>query len=121
MDTRVTVHELLAGYRAGRLSRRDLLIQSAALGVTATALGQLLAREAAAAPLAQEEPVVGGTLREGYDLDFSKLDPVGTNWYDPAFHALYDSLLIDAPDGTCSRTSPSPGRFPRTARPSRLS
>jgi peptide/nickel transport system substrate-binding protein len=100
VDTRVTVHELLAGYRAGRLSRRDLLIRSAALGVTATALGQLLAREATAAPLAQDEPVVGGTLREGYDLDFSKLDPVNTDWYDPPFHALYDSLMIDAPDGT---------------------
>jgi peptide/nickel transport system substrate-binding protein len=100
VDTRVTVHELLAGYRAGRLSRRDLLIKSAALGITATALGQLLAREAVAAPLAQEEPVVGGTLREGYDLDFSKLDSVNTDWYDPAFHALYDSLMIDAPDGT---------------------
>jgi peptide/nickel transport system substrate-binding protein len=100
VNTRVTVHELLAGYRAGRLSRRDLLSQSAALGVTATALGQLLAREVAAAPLAQEEPVAGGTLREGYDLDFSKLDPVATTWYDPGFHALYDSLLIDAPDGS---------------------
>src|SRR5215212_12030959 len=100
VDTRVTVHELLAGYRAGRLSRRDLLIRSAALGITATALGQLLAREAAAVPRAQGEPVVGGTLREGYDLDFSKLDPVATTWYDPAFHALYDSLLIDAPDGS---------------------
>src|SRR5215210_3823926 len=100
VDTRVTAHELLAGYRAGCLSRRDLLIRSAALGVTATALGQLLAREATAAPLTQDEPVAGGTLREGYDLDFSKLDPVSTNWYDPAFHALYDSLMIDAPDGT---------------------
>src|SRR5215217_1388547 len=93
------MHELLAGYRAGRLSRRDLLIKSAALGITATALGQLLAREATAAPMAQDEPVAGGTLREGYDLDFSKLDPVSTDWYDPAFHALYDSLLIDSPDG----------------------
>jgi peptide/nickel transport system substrate-binding protein len=100
VDTRVTVHELLAGYRAGRLSRRDLLIRSAALGISATALGQLLAREATAVPLAQDEPVPGGTLREGYDLDFSKLDPVNTDWYDPAFHALYDSLMIDAPDGT---------------------
>jgi peptide/nickel transport system substrate-binding protein len=100
VDTRVTVHELLAGYRAGRLSRRDLLIRSAALGITASALGQLLARETTAAPLTQEEPVSGGTLREGYDLDFSKLDPVNTDWYDPPFHALYDSLMIDAPDGT---------------------
>ncbi|MBW3632395.1 MAG: hypothetical protein KY456_05125, partial [Chloroflexi bacterium] len=100
MDTRVTILQLLEGYRAGRLTRRDLLIRAAALGVTATALGQLLAREAAAAPSLQVEPVVGGTLREGYDLDFSRLDPVATNWYDPAFHALYDSLLIDAPNGT---------------------
>jgi peptide/nickel transport system substrate-binding protein len=94
------VQSLLEGYRARQLSRRDLLIRAAALGVTAGALGEALAREVAAMPAAQEEPVVGGTLREGYDLDFSKLDPVSTNWYDPAFHALYDSLLIDAPDGT---------------------
>ena len=53
-----------------------------------------------AAPLAQEELVVGGTLREGYDLDFSELDPVNTDWYDPAFATLYDSLMIDEPDGT---------------------
>jgi peptide/nickel transport system substrate-binding protein len=100
VDSRVTIRHLLDGYRAGRLSRRDLLIQAAALGISATALGQLLARESAAAtPALQEEPVPGGTLREGYDLDFSKLDPVNTPWYDPAFHALYDSLLIDSPDG----------------------
>jgi peptide/nickel transport system substrate-binding protein len=99
VENRVTILQLLDGYRAGRLSRRDLLIRAASLGVSATALGQLLAREVAAAPMAQEEPVAGGTLREGYDLDFSKLDPVATNWYDPAFHALYDSLLIDSPDG----------------------
>jgi peptide/nickel transport system substrate-binding protein len=90
----------LEGYRDGGLSRRDLLVRAAALGVSATTLGHVLAREAAAAPLAQDEPVVGGTLREGYDLDFSRLDPVATTWYDPAFHALYESLIIDAPDGT---------------------
>jgi peptide/nickel transport system substrate-binding protein len=100
VEHRDTFLTLLEGYRKGALSRRDLLVRSAALGIGATALGHILAREAAAAPLAQDEPVVGGTLREGYDLDFSKLDPVNTNWYDPAFHALYDSLLIDAPDGT---------------------
>ncbi len=100
MDNRETFLTLLEGYRDGALSRRDLLVRAAALGMSATTLGHLLAREAAAAPAAQDEPVVGGTLREGYDLDFSKLDPVNTNWYDPAFHALYDSLLIDAPDGS---------------------
>src|SRR3954451_19094041 len=91
---------LLEAYRARKLSRRDLMVRAAALGVTASALGNLLARDAAAAPARQDEPKTGGTLREGYDLDFSKLDPVSTNWYDPAFYALYESLLIDAPDGT---------------------
>ena len=100
MGNRDTFLTLLEGYRDGAVSRRDLLVRAAALGVSATTLGHLLAREAAAAPAVQDEPVVGGTLREGYDLDFSKLDPVNTNWYDPAFHALYDSLLIDAPDGS---------------------
>jgi peptide/nickel transport system substrate-binding protein len=100
VNSRDSLHALLGDYRARRLNRRGLLLRAAALGISATALGELLARDAAAAPAAQEEPVVGGTLREGYDLDFSRLDPVSTNWYDPAFHALYDSLLIDAPDGT---------------------
>jgi peptide/nickel transport system substrate-binding protein len=99
VETRETFLTLLDEYRAGRLTRRELLVRAAALGVGASALGQLLAREAPIVAAAQEEPVVGGTLREGYDLDFSKLDPVNTTWYDPAFHALYDSLLIDAPDG----------------------
>ncbi len=91
---------LLEDYRARKLSRRGLLAGAAALGLSASALNQALVREAAAMPSLQEEPVSGGTLREGYDLDFSLLDPVATNWYDPVFHALYDSLLIDAPDGT---------------------
>jgi peptide/nickel transport system substrate-binding protein len=94
------LNELVAGYRARRLSRRDVLVGAAALGISATVLGDALAREVAAAPAVQDEPRSGGTLREGYDLDFSRLDPVATNWYDPAFHALYDSLMIDAPDGT---------------------
>ena len=100
MTTRAMLEALFSEYRARRLSRRDLMIRAAATGLTASALGELLARETAAMPAAQATPVPGGTLREGYDLDFSRLDPVATNWYDPAFHALYDSLLIDAPDGT---------------------
>jgi len=100
VSSRETLFELLEAHRARKLSRRDLMVRAAALGVTASALGNLLARDAAAAPARQDEPKTGGTLREGYDLDFSKLDPVSTNWYDPAFYALYESLLIDAPDGT---------------------
>ena len=101
MASRDTLPGLLEEYRAHGLNRRELLVRAAALGVSASVLGELVAREVAvAAPALQDEPVVGGTLREGYDLDFSKLDPIATDWYDPAFHALSESLLIDAPDGT---------------------
>ena len=92
--------DLLDQYRGRQLSRRGLLTAGAALGVSAGALSSLLAAEAAAAAaVRQDEPRSGGTLREGYDLDFSRLDPVATNWYDPAFFALFESLLIDSPEG----------------------
>jgi peptide/nickel transport system substrate-binding protein len=98
-DRSGSLEDLLAAHRERRLSRRGLMAGAAALGVSASALGPMLAREAAAAPLRQEEPTAGGTLREGYDLDFSRLDPVATTWYDPAFYALFESLLIDNPEG----------------------
>ncbi|MGI9658209.1 MAG: ABC transporter substrate-binding protein, partial [Gaiellaceae bacterium] len=48
---------------------------------------------------AGEEPVVGGELIEGYDLDFSRMDPINGSWYDPAWFALYESLLTNNPAG----------------------
>jgi peptide/nickel transport system substrate-binding protein len=48
---------------------------------------------------AQDQPKTGGTLREGYDLDFSRMDPINTNWYDPGFYALYEHLITLDPDG----------------------
>jgi peptide/nickel transport system substrate-binding protein len=103
VDRRIAVETLLAGYRAKRLSRRALLRSAAALGLAAPAMNALLAREAsavaAAAPALQAEPKTGGTLREGYDLDFSRLDPINTTWYDPAFYALFESLIIESPKG----------------------
>lgn len=100
MSETTTVKHLLERYQEKAISRRQLLARATALGVSASVLNQTLVRDAAARPAAQDAPTPGGTLREGYDLDFSKLDPVSTSWYDPAFHSLYDSLLIDAPDGT---------------------
>jgi len=95
--------DLLRDYRQRRLSRRELMRRAAGIGVSVPVLAALMAREsavvAAAAPAGQDQPKTGGTLREGYDLDFSRLDPVATNWYDPAFFALYESLLIDSPKG----------------------
>lgn len=78
------------------------MVQAAALGVSASAVGAVLARNApsaAAAVARQDAPTPGGMLREGYDLDFSRLDPVSTNWFDPAFYALFESVIIDNPEG----------------------
>ncbi|MCC7023854.1 MAG: hypothetical protein IT338_13615, partial [Thermomicrobiales bacterium] len=70
MKHRDALDDLLQAHRERRLTRRGLLLRVAALGLTATALGDLLAREAAAAPARQDAtPTPGGTLREGYDLD----------------------------------------------------
>jgi len=92
---------LLEEYRARRIDRRGLMLRAAALGIGATALAPALAREKAVASAAalQDTPTPGGNLREGYDLDFSKMDPVSTNWYDPAFWALFECLNIDSPEG----------------------
>jgi peptide/nickel transport system substrate-binding protein len=54
--------------------------------------------EEPAAPAA-DEPVVGGELIEGYDLDFSRMDPINGSWYDPGFFALYEALVTNNPAG----------------------
>ena len=53
---------------------------------------------AAAAP-EPTGPTQGGTLREGYNRDVSKHDPLTTNWYDPAFFAIYEAILSNDPSG----------------------
>lgn len=75
--------------------------RAAGLGISASALAGILAgaRPSNAAAALQDEPVAGGTLREGYDLDFSRMDPVGTSWYDPAFSALYENVITNDPEG----------------------
>ncbi len=104
VDRNDVLNRLLNDYQARRLSRRDLMQQAAAIGVSASSVATLLAAAprvgaAPASRAAVQEAKTGGILREGYDLDFSRMDPVATNWYDPAFFALYESLLIDSPEG----------------------
>lgn len=53
----------------------------------------------AATTLAPSGPVTGGTLREGYNRDISSHDPLTTNWYDPAFFAIYEAILTNDPSG----------------------
>ena len=54
---------------------------------------------AAGATAAAGEPKVGGTLREGYNRDVSKHDPITTNWYDPAFGAIYETIVTNGLEG----------------------
>jgi peptide/nickel transport system substrate-binding protein len=97
VEQRDALENLLRDYRAARLSRRDVLKRATALGVSAPFVSALLMKSAPA--MAQDQPKTGGTLREGYDLDFSRMDPINTNWYDPGFYALYEHVITLDPDG----------------------
>lgn len=99
MDRQTSLDDLLRDYRARRLTRRAFMLRATAIGLSTSAVASLLAdTTASAAPAARQEGEPGGTLREGYDLDFSRMDPINTNWYDPGFFALYDALITTDPD-----------------------
>src|SRR5216684_1099111 len=93
------VQGLVAQYMDGGLSRRQFVKGALALGLGMTTIGALLAACNSTTGGGSTTPKTGGTLKEGYDLDFSRLDPINTNWYDPAFYAVYESLLTNDPQG----------------------
>ena len=97
IETNNQLDQLISKYRDGDLNRRQFMKRAAALGVTASAAGSMLAVGATSHAAGHVQK--GGTLREGYDLDFSKHDPITTNWYDPAFFAIYEAILTNDPDG----------------------
>jgi peptide/nickel transport system substrate-binding protein len=96
-----SVDRLVDAYREGAISRRQFVKRGAALGLTMSAISGLLAEAAGAVGGRVERSAAkqGGTLREGYDLDFSRMDPIATTWYDPGFYALYDSIVDKNPKG----------------------
>src|SRR5687768_9110158 len=103
MSEHDSVQRLIDGYRSAGLSRREVMRRAAALGMSVPAIAALLAQ---AAPTAAQDATPaagagtpGGTLREGYDLDFSPLDPIATVWYDPGFYALYEHAITLDPEG----------------------
>lgn len=75
----------------------DAVTATTAAGVGTTAPGATTAAPTTTGPM---QPVVGGTLREGYNRDVSKHDPLTTNWYDPAFFAIYEAILSNDPSGS---------------------
>ena len=89
MASRDSFERLVDDYRHARVSRREVMKRATALGISLPAIAGMLA---VASPVAaQSTPAAGagtpgGTLREGYDLDFSRMDPINTSWYDPGFY-----------------------------------
>ncbi|MDQ6920866.1 MAG: ABC transporter substrate-binding protein, partial [Candidatus Dormibacteraeota bacterium] len=82
------------------MSRRDFVRGGLALGLSMSSIGGLLAACTNQSSSGQATmPKKGGTLREGYDLDFSRLDPINTNWYDPAFYAVYEAVVTNDRQG----------------------
>ena len=90
---------LVGALEQNLISRRQFVARAAALGLSLPAISGILASPGVAARsrrtgrAAASAPRVGGTLREGYDLDFSRMDPINTSWYDPGFFALYEALI----------------------------
>ena len=122
------VAELADQYQASQLDRRAFMKRLGVAGVGVAAAASILAAcgddeeaaptttaapadsgdapatTAAAADEPEPEPDMsgptqGGTLREGYNRDVSKHDPLTTNWYDPAFFAIYEAVLSNDPSG----------------------
>lgn len=94
-----SIKALVGDLAGGNLSRRAFIWRSAALGVSLPAITAVLSAIDGPQALAQDAaPKSGGTLREGYDRDFSRLDPINTSYYDPGFFALYEAIITRDPD-----------------------
>ena len=100
---------IVDAYQRKLITRREFMRKALATGLTLSAASAVLAAcaqgtstttaPAGASTTAAGAPVQGGTLREGYNRDVSKHDPLTTNWYDPAFFAIYETILTDDPEG----------------------
>jgi peptide/nickel transport system substrate-binding protein len=100
---------IVDAYQRKLITRREFMRKALATGLTLSAASAVLAAcaqgagtttaAAGVSTTAAGAPVQGGTLREGYNRDVSKHDPLTTNWYDPAFFAIYETILTDNPEG----------------------
>jgi peptide/nickel transport system substrate-binding protein len=120
-----SVESLIGQYMDRRIDRRAFFKRAGALGISLGAAGTLLAacgggEETAAPPPPAETggetepaattappettteaaPTPGGILREGYDRDISRPDPVNTFWNDASlWPALHETVVTQTPDG----------------------
>jgi peptide/nickel transport system substrate-binding protein len=100
------VSDVIDEYANKRLSRRDVLKRAGVLGLSASAIGPLLAACSSSGTSAGSSggsasgtPKVGGMFREGYDRDFTPPNPVKNSWADPDFNALFEALVMRNPEG----------------------
>lgn len=84
------LNEVMNEYRGGQIGRREFLRRVGLIGLSSLAAGTLLA--GVGRGYAQEVSK-GGTLVEGYDRNFSPLDPIRTPWADPGMNAIYEPLV----------------------------
>lgn len=100
IEARNGLRSLVDEYRRAGLSRREFVKRAALLGVSAPTAASLLAAVSPrlAAAQATPQPQVGGTFIEGYDRDFTKMDPVQSGWADPGYNALYEYTMIRDPN-----------------------
>jgi peptide/nickel transport system substrate-binding protein len=98
MNQEKSIDELISSYVHGGCSRRTFMARAAALGLSLSAANILLAESVPAALAAPElKPVRGGTFRFGYDMVWSRMDPVNTNHYDPPFQEIYETIVTADP------------------------
>lgn len=98
------IDQLVDEYLSSNLDRREFFKRAGALGLSLGFAGTLLAGlnrgSVAQAATLQRAAVVGGTLREGYDRDVSRMDPVNTTWWDPGLYpATHEALIATSPKG----------------------
>jgi peptide/nickel transport system substrate-binding protein len=98
-----SVEGLVNEYQERRIDRRQFFMRAAALGISLSAAGSILAacgggKGTSATTAEGGRPVSGGILREGYDRDVNRPDPVNALWWDPTLYpALHETLIaIDA-------------------------
>ncbi len=93
------VETLVDDYLAHRIDRREFFKRAAVAGLSMSTAATLLARVGSARGALAAAPRVGGTLREGYDRDVSRPDPVNTPWWDPSLYpALHETLIATDPN-----------------------
>lgn len=96
--------EIVERYSSKQLTRRDVLRRAGILGISAAAVGPLLAAcgpssSTSSASGSGGSPKRGGTFREGYDRDFTPPSPVKNDWADPDYNALFEALVMRNPEG----------------------